>query len=300
MMHKHIIALLAASLPTQGAEITYSYRYENFIAPINRSNLAVEYKAAELIDQYDKHFRSGKDNCNAATNSDLRARFMAANMLAGYTMFSHFEKNDGYIKEMEKCLLRLTSSNIATDKDYNDLFGAYISARKFDSARSLAENHPDRDFPHVPRVYITSTFIENQRSVISLSHANDLVAASIPASPEISIIVVSGCHFALDALRSIESNEKIRTAFNKANALWLIPGDRTLDIAGLREIKSNFPSNRTYLVYKNSAWPEIDFSISPNFYFYKDGQLIRKIEGWSDHGTTKEMLSTLKEIGLLY
>lgn len=294
--------LLLISFSSHSAEVAqnHTYIYDNYLSSISKSTeLVIADKTNKLVAQYDEYFSLGKEDCNAENNADLHARFTAANMLAGYTMFSHFEKNDAYIEDMEVCLSKLISTGTATDKDFNALFGAYISSRKFLIARSFAARHPQIRFPYIPTIRTAPTFVESHQSILSLTQDNNFVAESIQLSPKSQIIIVAGCHFALDALRFIESNDKIKIAFRNANAIWLIPDDRELDIAGLREIRENFPDTTAILAYRNSAWPGIDFSISPNFYFYKNGELVNNFEGWSKNGVPEEVVDILKEMNLL-
>jgi hypothetical protein len=84
------------------------------------------------------------------------------------------------------------------------------------------------------------------------------------------IVVVSGCHFAVDARTAIEADPALAAVFAKAH--WLVPQEGgTLDDARDPEFA---------IAYNRDEWPMLDTWGSPTFYFLRDGTVVKKVVGW--------------------
>lgn len=51
-----------------------------------------------------------------------------------------------------------------------------------------------------------------------------------------------------------------------------------------------------YVAYKRADWPGLELGVTPIFYFYRDGKLRHKVEGWPSEKRKSELLAGLKLI----
>lgn len=81
---------------------------------------------------------------------------------------------------------------------------------------------------------------------------------------------------------------------------WLAPQSRNFDLDVLHEWNRKNPHAELSMVYKESEWPEIPGWATPNFYFFKDGKLLARVEGWPQEGRKDEMVAAMAKVGLKY
>jgi hypothetical protein len=113
------------------------------------------------------------------------------------------------------------------------------------------------------------------------------------------IIVVGGCHIGRSAIEDITSDARLKAAFLVGNALWLEPAGRTLDLAAIERWDAEFPEFPMHMAYRHADWPEIDFSRSPSFYFFREGRLVAFHQGWLDGQVPRPVEEALQQMQLL-
>ncbi|MGW8341276.1 hypothetical protein ACWGY7_14445 [Xanthomonas axonopodis pv. khayae] len=125
--------------------------------------------------------------------------------------------------------------------------------------KELATNSSTKEYSHPkPVISISSDQAKFEVSTRTLSN-------------EFQIIVVAGCHFAGDAASAIDANTDLRSAFEKANAIWIASSTTALDLKDFSLWKTDHPRQPLLVAYDNSDWQNVKFDSIPAFYFFKRG-----------------------------
>lgn len=261
--------------------------------------LSLDQKADQLKQVYDAEFARTVTTAKP-TDDELEDLFKAANMMASYTLLRDHRDNPIYVGHMRHALSELQNRNMAGDREIREMHGALIAARMFEEASSIAERSPTLNLPQPPSIDTPTGFDQSRPAYFELEGATGHLRLKNDAQARgIRIIVVAGCHVALDAANAIAADKELQGAFRKANTLWLTPSERTLDMAEISEWNRKFPHSPMRIAYTNGSWKGLDFSNKPTFYFYKDGRLLTKHVGWSRGGVPAPILTALREARLI-
>jgi hypothetical protein len=171
---------------------------------------------------------------------------------------------------------------------------SYIQHRMWAKARdNQMKNHVgdaplpqfvENEIPAGPAVYDVS---EDGRTLtlrpVSLSSGSLIVSVLNP-----------NCHFCQQAEKAISEDHQLMQAFS--NSLNVYPAIWSLDLDDIT--KANKEGKFRYVIlYKASQWPGMEFDSTPYFYFFKDGKIVYKLDGWGPGalGKLKEGLKMIAE-----
>ncbi|WP_152240231.1 MULTISPECIES: hypothetical protein [Xanthomonas] len=220
---------------------------------------------------------------------DVRALFDASAELAFYANLSEGLHGAGYVRDMEVSYAVLKKRHELEEGDIDAMRTTFESYREFHKAEDLT---PGTTANSVLDKLNESSVILQQglsgrdfRKVIAFDeNIRKFIYESQPIEHELQIVVVAGCHFASDAASSIDADEEIRKAFEKANAIWLASGDTPLKSNDFLKWQEDHPRQSLKVAFDNSEWPEINFYAIPRFYFFKKSALFAVLTGWRSSG----------------
>lgn len=182
-------------------------------------------------------------------------------------------------------------------------FKAYLSIRDFENAKKLKSKYNYLPLPLVPKIMSIEKLKEDDNSRILyklVKTKNVLLRESFKFQKEGQIIVIGSpyCNPSRKFVSWLKKKPEIESIFSE-NAVWLMPQDGHLKLESIRKVNENNKNIAYHYVHNESHWPEIDYWGTPSFYFYKNGNLIDKIIGYSDNGDfEKNMNSLLLKINL--
>lgn len=247
-----------------------------------------------LRNAFAKHFGHVNDAAiDELSNNDLKIYFNASRLVVFFT------RDPSDLALLESAFLALESRGLATRRDVETLFGAYVRLRSFDRASELAMRYREAGLEPLPRFSgLDDTF--DRPTVLELQ-GKDLVsrvAVGVPShGPYVVVAAHPLCHFSADAVRAIQQHPEIADLF-KGRTLWLMPQDGQMNIDVVRDWNREYPDYAMRWAYRTSDWPMIKRWATPNFYFYRDGELVDTVIGWPPEGNREALLAAFARIGL--
>src|SRR5262249_18001852 len=158
--------------------------------------------------------------------------------------------------------------HVASGKEYEDLYSAYVQCRMFDEARAFQSVHPAVSTRRLPRLIDEFSGPSGPSVLIPNDTASQLTRKGVNLQVPALVIVVARpfCHFCHDGFRDIEKDAKVRQALSNA-AVWLVPADGYTGFGDVAEWNRQHPSERMSYAYTAQEWPMIDNWALPTFYF---------------------------------
>lgn len=255
-------------------------------------------RSRAIRDGYDRLFGTASVSLDAVSDSDLHLLFRAATIAMDRT------KDPKYFDAMDRQLAELQARELASRFDYRLMHGALVLVRDFERADALAQTHPAMEFAatppiveRVPAGHSGSTEWAVSPDQYQLVHQ----AVDLDVSATVVVIASLDCGFSRGAMEAIESDPVLGPLFAE-HAHWLAPQAHRLDVERLQQWNREHPSIEMTLAVDAREWPAIDeWWATPNFYFFKDGELKAKVTGWplDGAGQRDEVIAALDEIGLL-
>jgi hypothetical protein len=205
----------------------------------------------------------------------------------------------GTIRDMAKFLDAMQERGIAAEDHYRNMYDTFAGARMFAGARALAKQHPVPDLEATPELREADLAPGQPTELAVDPNARVLLRRSVDLQPA-QVVVVSHpqCHFSHNAMRDIEADPVLREAFLK-HAKWLAPQHDNLEFDAIQRWNREHPEMEHAIAYRDDEWPMIDSWGTPTFYFFKDGAVRAKVEGWPKEGSRTELLAALRQVGLL-
>ena len=203
-------------------------------------------------------------------------------------------KMQSYVEEMHARSAKTTTYD-------HDMLAAFVRQRQFDQARLFAKNYHIDTISSLPD-HIKITPELNGPTELTLSDdGHTLTQEPFVIRKPVDIVVVAHplCHFSANATAYIEANPKLAKVF-ATHSQWVMPQDGSLTLKTVQNWNIAHPTARMSYVYKYKDWPFVDSWATPTFYFYKDGNLVKKIVGWPPvDGGEGALLNELQELDLL-
>jgi len=203
------------------------------------------------------------------------------------------------IREATALLDAMQKRGIATDEHYRKMYETFIGARMFDEARALAKRHSVPDLEEAPDLREAVLLPGQPTKMVVDPTARVLLRRSVDLHP-VQVVVVSHprCHFSENAMRDIQADPVLRTAFLE-HATWLAPQHDNLEFDAIQRWNREHPGMQHAIAYRNDEWPMIDSWGTPTFYVIKGGVVSAKVEGWDGEGSRDKLIAGLREVGLL-
>ncbi|WP_155742333.1 hypothetical protein [Xanthomonas graminis] len=228
---------------------------------------------------------------------DVRALFDASAELAFYANLSEGLHGVRYVRDMKVSYAVLKKRHQLEEGDIDTMRATFESYREFYNAEELTPGITNSVLDKLNE----SSVIRQQglngrdfRKVIAFDeNIKKFIYESQPIEHGLQIVVVAGCHFASDAAFSIDADDEIRSAFKKANAIWLASGDTPLKSNDFLKWKEDHPRQSLKVAFDNSEWPEINFYAIPRFYFFRKNALFAVLTGWR---SSEEGLNDIRNV----
>lgn len=180
------------------------------------------------------------------------------------------------------------------------LFGLHVAARSFELAKQLKQQYPNIELPALPNVVLKDSL--SKPSVFKLSKDGNTLSEVEAEVPEVGahiVIVSSSSSSSANKFKSwLMHNTKVKSAVEQ-HSTWLIPQTTQLELGLTQASNLMMPSMQLLYVKDQKAWPDIHYWGAPAFYFYRDGELISHMKGWSGERDKSELQRHLMSIGLL-
>lgn len=254
-------------------------------------------RSRAIRDGYDRLFGTASASLDAVSDSDLHLRFRAATLAVDWT------KDPKYFDAMDRQLAELQARALASKFDYRVMHGALVLARDFERADALAQSHPAMELATTPPIAEKVPAGHTGPTEWAVSPDQyQLVHQAVDLDVPATVVVVAhpDCGFSRSAMAAIEPDPVLGPLFAE-HARWLAPQSHRLDVERMQQWNREHPSVEMTLAVDAREWPAIDEWATPNFYFFKDGELKAKVTGWplDGAGSRDEVIAALAEIGLL-
>ena len=98
-------------------------------------------------------------------------------------------------------------------------------------------------------------------------------------------------------MNAIFTDPKLKAAM-LGKVRWITPQDNRLSFEQIQQWNIEHPETRMSIVNLQKEWRDIDDWSTPTFYFFENGRLISKMNGWPKAGNRENLIANLKRIGL--
>ncbi len=254
-------------------------------------------RARAVRNGYDRLFGTVTPSLSAVSDTDLDLLFRAAKIVIDRT------NDPKHFDDMNRVLAELQARDLAQKDHYRSMHQALVLVRDFDRADALAMAHPSMKLAAMPAIVdrVPAGFAGPTAWAISPNQYR-LVHQAVDLDVPARVVVVAHpfCGFSRQAMEDIESDPVLGPLFAE-HARWLAPQSGRLDIEQLQQWNREHPVTGVTLTVDTHEWPAIDDWATPNFYFFKDGELTSTVSGWplDGAGHRAEVVSALGDIGLL-
>lgn len=254
-------------------------------------------KAAVIGAAYDDLFASVRSNqtLDSITSPDLEVLYRAASLAGVQTL------DERHIRDMESFLKGLQDRGSASKTHYVHMYEAFIRARMLREAGAFARLHPMPELEALPELREAADLVADQPTEWAVdADKRELLRRSVDLHQPAMVVIVSHplCHFSQDAMRDIQNDPLLREVLG-AHARWLAPPDGRINFDIVQQWNREHPGWNTTLTFRRDEWPMIDSWNTPTFYFFKNGAVIAKVEGWPREGRRSELIAALRQVGLL-
>ncbi|MEI7480782.1 MAG: hypothetical protein WCK75_00385 [Elusimicrobiota bacterium] len=194
----------------------------------------------------------------------------------------YFPENQNYIEWEQNTFNEKARRNDFTDHNISDMHWAYINTRMFDRAAEIRERFPAANYPAVPEVIAIDTETATARwpvyDVFEEGKKIELKELHLEAGPKVIVSISAGCPIAERAMKAILADPELAPVFKKNGVLLTVK----FDVMGVLRWREQFNFRNIYIAYKASRLPEFNFTISPYFYFMRNGKVLSSIDGWGE------------------
>jgi hypothetical protein len=202
-----------------------------------------------------------------------------------------------YVSLQGKVFDEAAKRHVETPDDIQKMFQNYLSARMFDKAGSLRLRFPDANLWRVPEV-VDSSDKRQLYEVYDISNDSrtaTVIHLPIEVGARIVIAAKGGCPVTSRALRTIEKDkDMLRTLQSNGMVVTM-----NFEPGGVAYFNSTMTAARLYVAHELEDWPGMDFSMSPTFYFLKNGKIVHQFVGWGPNDESlRDFNKGLAMIGL--
>lgn len=225
---------------------------------------------------------------------ELKLRARAADEAAFYS------GNSAYALEFRDLTRLLERQGNASPSTISRVYFALLSVRDFAAAESWRLSHPEAGFGALPEITLLPPELRSKPSVLVLhenKRALEQRLVDMKTGPVVVAVGYPQCHFSKNSVTDIENDPVLQKRLQN-HIRWITPQDRNFDFERLQKWNAEHPTARLAITYLADAWFDIDTWATPTFYFFKDGKLMNKVEGWPKEGSKPQLDKALQSIGL--
>ena len=212
-------------------------------------------------------------NLAAYDNKSLKNAYDLASYFTFYTPDKEsLAVQDGILAELGK-------RGLANEDKVGNLHQSLLNFKLFAKASALKERYPAYELQQVPPITGSPRVKPGEAAVYYTKDGKTALELRKVKKGGRRILVAGnpGCHFAAEALGSIEKDPELGPVFKK----YALPLTSRVNFSSLGSW--NTAHKLQYLLTASDKdWPGVDFSFSPTFYFIKDGKIVHTVRGWSD------------------
>jgi hypothetical protein len=298
-VHVWLAAFFFWSLPVQASNVVLAREGAQMEALNTASTLTPREKSVAIAALYRRSMAPIRKHKSSLSDRDVHALFKAANTAFFYAMLFDVGSRDEFFNDVRGDQVELERRGVLRDEELSDVYSGMIGLRKLDEAKEFARRHAQAVLPAIPPVTKDANFEPRRLAVFDLaSDQQSLHLHNIDIDERNLIVIVAHCHFARDAAAQIASDPVLMAALDSAHVIWLQGSSEPLDIDAMKAWNTQFPRQRLSVAYDNQQWPRIDFSSSPEFFFFKDGRLVSRRDGWSSNTSMDALVESLAAMGI--
>jgi hypothetical protein len=246
-----------------------------------------------LLSRYRALFPQARDAAwlHATGDADLKLLYRAATL-------ANFYRADAIASAaMAAAIEELDARAIASPAELQRARDALLSARQFDAARRFDAAHAAAGPTSLPDFHGIAADFGGRPSLWRLNVAGDVLARQPVDTGPLQIMVLAGCHFAVDAARDIVADPLLGPVF-RAHARWLSLPPGQEDMQALRDWNREHPQAPMAMLYDRTEWPMFTRWTMPTFYVVRGGKVFGSMAGWSP-SSREELVALLRRTGLL-
>jgi hypothetical protein len=230
-----------------------------------------------------------------ASDRDLHTLYNAASRT------EHYTGSVAGIRDMRLIMSALEHRGLASEDEVGRLHQALIGARQLTEADEVATQHPQLSLKRLPVLREEKDLVPGWPTELALDqNSHEFLRQRVDMRQPAQVIVIGSpfCHFSEDAVRDIAADSTLREAF-LAHAKWLTTPESRFDWDVFQKWNLAHGGLEYTLMFKRDEWPMIDPEGTPTFYFFKNGVLQARVEGWPTGGRKLELVAALRHVGLL-
>jgi hypothetical protein len=218
-------------------------------------------------------------------------------LLRAATQASLYDQTERESRQALTFLRSLESKGQASDRDYLFVYNALVHHRMFKQAREMFKDHYVEGMESLPQNVKLADASKTGRSEYGVGLATEELILRRSTLPQNGILVIAHptCHFSVNAVRAIERDPALRTLF-RDHAKWLAPAGEKFDLVQFQKWNKAYPDAPLSIAYRERDWPEVNDWGTPTFYFFHDGKLIHRMDGW---GKIEEFEKAVRAQGLI-
>ena len=213
------------------------------------------------------------------------------------TLSFYFAENMEYLSWQQNAFTEKVRRNDYTDYNIARMFWTYVNIRMFDKAADIRKQFPKTAYAIIPEEIVISTGSDTARwpvyDIFEGGKRGELKELHLETGPKIIMSMSPGCPVTERAMTEILADPEWAALFRKYGVLLTVK----FDIDGVLRWREKFGFQDIYIAYKQSRIPEFNFTVSPYFYFMKDGKVLFSFRSWGKSSSPK-FLTGLKAIGV--
>lgn len=231
--------------------------------------------------------------------ADIKAEDLSPERLRGYSdetlnaVHDALVKISFYLPDEEGCALRQEKAfeekvrrGKAAGDDAERMYSAFLMSGLFEKAAAVRLRFQGDSLPEVPAIISgTDSGAAGWRAYKISAEGKKAEQVSLPNyGPRVVMVMRPGCEFAEMAADAIFADPELGPAF-RANGFMLT---RKFDAVGVEAVKKRSNFEAVYIARKSRDFPGFSLlSISPTFYFVKDGRILSEFSGWDNEAGGK-------------
>lgn len=245
-------------------------------------------RIAVLEARYDELFAATLSDPANATRAQLRSLAAAAGTMVIET------GQDRYRRDHDDAIARLQARGEAAAGDIIWWYRQLALNGRVDQARQVYERFPELNLPPLPAF---SAADHGSDTGMPIWRADDNAALLHAGSVRLDqgLIVVAtvspDCPHSRRALTQLATDSRF-TALASGRTVWLTGSEYLLDLEAVQAWNRSRPFTMM-LPADRHDWPFIDAWAYPRFHVLIDGELVGRVDGWPEGGTTHQELITL-------
>jgi len=222
---------------------------------------------------------------------ERRALFQAYHLRSFYTTSPDHARSLGRFARSLKALGQLSGQDGAA------VYRVLVSARDFGAAKEWLPLLEEQDREAWPEIDEAKSGERTPSLWRPDSHRPILHRQPAEVGAETSLVAVVSLHCgpSLRALRAIGDDPDLRRRLAPITQ-WLAPPEGMLDFAAWQRWNREHPDTQLLAVHRVGEWPWIESWATPQFYFLRQGKVVRQVVGWKNEDGANALREALDSL----